>query len=109
MDVSEASGWDGDGLHRYHVLPGGLGPLALLAVLAPGGDVAVLSPRHMTLAAINRLVASDPTWAKPWKATNMADLWTKGTSGQTFPLETSQRSSMPPTVRFSTRCKVEEA
>ncbi len=36
MDVSEAPGWDGDGLHRYHVQPGGLGPLAVLAVLAPG-------------------------------------------------------------------------
>ncbi len=46
MDVSDAPGWDGDGLHRYHVLPGGLGPLALLAVLAPGGDVAVESAPH---------------------------------------------------------------
>ena len=66
----------------------------------------LLRPRHMTLVAISRLVARDPAWARPWKA---AALSTRGTSCRTFPLETQQRSSMPPTVRFSIRREVEEA
>jgi len=41
VDVCEESGWDGDGLHRRRVLPGCLGPLALLAVFAPGSLVTV--------------------------------------------------------------------
>jgi hypothetical protein len=43
----------------------------------------LLSLRHITLVAISRLVAQDPTWAKLWKAANTAALSTKGTSGRT--------------------------
>jgi hypothetical protein len=72
MDVSEAPGWDCDGLHRYHVLP--LEALALSHCWPSlyQAETLLLSPHHMTQAAINRLLARDPTWAKPWKATNTA-------------------------------------
>ncbi len=46
MDVSEMTGLDVDGLHRRRVLPWGLGPLALLAVLAAGSHVAIEAPPH---------------------------------------------------------------
>jgi hypothetical protein len=69
----------------------------------------LLSPRHIILVAINRLVARDPAWTKPWKAAKIAGQSTKGTSSRTFRLETSQRSSTPPTVYFSTRCDLKEA
>ncbi len=61
----------------------------------------LLRPRYITLAAMSRLVASVPAWASPWKAANTAGRSTSGTSGLTHPLETSQRSSTPPTTRFS--------
>jgi hypothetical protein len=42
-----------------------------------------LSPGHITLAAVNRLVALNPAWAKSWKAPNTAALSMKGTSNLT--------------------------
>jgi hypothetical protein len=61
----------------------------------------LLRPRHITLAAMSRLVARVPACASSWKAANTAARSTSGTSGRTPPLETSQRSSTPPTTRFS--------
>ena len=55
------------------------------------------------------LVASVPACASSWKAANTAGRSTSGTSSLTPPLETSQRSSTPPTTRFSICSDVEEA
>jgi hypothetical protein len=43
----------------------------------------LLRPRHITLAAMSRLVARVPAWANSWKAANMAGRSTSGTSGLT--------------------------
>jgi hypothetical protein len=69
----------------------------------------LLRPHHITLASMSRLVACVPAGASQWKAVITAGLSTSGTSGLTSPLETSQRSSTPPTTRFSTCRDVEEA
>ncbi len=69
----------------------------------------LLRPRHITLAVMSRLVARVPAWASPWKVANTVGLSTSGTSGLTSRLETSQRSSTPPTTRFSICRDVEEA
>jgi hypothetical protein len=69
----------------------------------------LLRLRHITLAGMSCLMARMPAWASPWKAANMAGLSTSGTSGLTPPLEMTQRSSRPPTTRFSTCRDVEEA
>ena len=69
----------------------------------------LLRPHHIALAAMSRLVARVPAWASSWKAANTAGRSTSGTSGLTPPLETSQRSSTPPTTRLAICSDVEEA
>jgi ribosomal protein L44E len=67
----------------------------------------LLRPCHITLAAMSRLVAHcQHGLAHGRRRTRRA---TSGTSGLTPPLETSQRSSTPPTTRLAICSDVEEA
>jgi len=109
MDVSEASGWDCDGLYHHRVLPGSLASLTQLAVRDPCGNIAVEATPHYS--------GGDVPLGGPHAGVSQAMKGGKngGPVHQRYQppdpplLETSQRSSMPPTTRFSTCKEVEGA